>query len=106
MGRRYAIRSRMQPPENSSEIESPLMWVAAVVAHVASHLRSRPCEPAAGVSLLGRGSVTRLCQGCILLGAAIGTRERVYEPGQDRKIATVLHVSVMRFRSPYFSHSL
>lgn len=47
--------------------------------------------------------MTRLCRGCILLAAAIGTRERVYEPGQDRKIATVLHVSVMRFRSPYFS---
>ena len=31
--------------------------------------------------------------------ATIGACERVYEPGQDRKIATVLHVSVMCFRS-------
>lgn len=33
--------------------------------------------------------------------ATIGARERVYEPGQDRKIATALHVSVMCFRSSY-----
>jgi hypothetical protein len=51
-------------------------------------------------------SVTRCSWGCILFDAAIGARERVYEPGQDRKIATVLHVSVMRFWSPYFSPHL
>ncbi len=45
--------------------------------------------------------MTRIRGGGILFDAAIGARERVYEPGQDRKIATVLHVSVMRFWSPY-----
>lgn len=45
-------------------------------------------------------SVTRAQTVSILQGAAIRARERVYEPGQDRKIATVLHVSVMRFWSP------
>jgi len=29
------------------------------------------------------------------LGAAIGAREKVREPGQDRKVATVPHASVM-----------
>lgn len=31
------------------------------------------------------------CTVSYTIKAAIGARERVYEPGQDRKIATVLH---------------
>lgn len=44
--------------------------------------------------------VTVAEKGTIMINAAIGARERVREPGQDRKIATVPHVSVMRSRSP------
>ncbi len=39
----------------------------------------------------------------IVRDAAIGAREKVREPGQDRKVATVVYVSVMRCWSPYLN---
>ena len=42
----------------------------------------------------------------IVRGAAIGAREKVREPGQDRKVATVVYASVMRCWSPYFEFPL
>ena len=59
------------------------------------HLLRQFATQRGALSRAGAPSVTDVPKTSILRSAAIGAREKVREPGQDRKVATVPHASVM-----------